>query len=162
MGVGVTVGAFVVVSSATEANGGLFGYRDEAVDDRLPNLSSRENERVCLAVYGAKEDTMEVRSSIGGASFIVTRRGARPYDLVDGFLLDDMGFLVGDSSKNLARLFARRRASSSILFDWTSALILLFPPNLDNDTICSLTAFSSLSTALLLFSSLHLSLCIAA
>lgn len=59
---------------------------------------------------------MDVRSRIGGASFIVTRLGAR-WSTEER--LDDMGVLVGDDSKNLAKL-ARFRASLSIGFDMVS------------------------------------------
>jgi hypothetical protein len=127
----------------------------------LPSFASSDIDRAWPGVYGVNVDMMEVRSSIGGASFIVTRRGARSYELGDDLFREDMGFLVGDNSKNLAR-FACRLVSSLVIFDCASALliVLLFPPNLDNDTICSLTTSTSLSTTLFLFSSIHLSLCI--
>ena len=152
----------MLVSSATTANGALFGYLDEAVDERLPGLASSDTERVWPCVYGVNVDTIDVRSNIGGASFIVMRRGARSYELGDDFFREDMGFLVGDSWKNLARLACCLASSAVICGRCSSFTVLLFPPSRDNDTICSLTAFASMSTTLLLFSSIHLSRCNAA
>lgn len=164
---GTEGGGSTAVSSTTVDNGTLFGCSNvslcgefEEVDGQLFGFASRDIGRRWPFAYGVNVDAMEVRRSIGGASFIVTRRGERSYNLGDG-LREDIGVLVGDDSKNLTRL-ARRLFSSSVnvagLTSFASR-VLLFPKRL-RDTSCSRTAFASESKKERLFSSIHLSLCI--
>lgn len=136
-----TGGSEGVASSATTESGSrpsvcliLLLEAVDPVDILRLELASSDMERRCPWSYGVKVDAIEVRSCIGGASFIVTRLGARVSRTVDD-LREDIDVFVGDNSKNFAR-FARRLESTSGDFLATLApppLTLAFP-NLFNDT----------------------------
>lgn len=106
---------------------------------------------------------MDVRSCNGGASVIVTRLGVRWLWDTECLDIDDMGVLVDDRSKNLAKL-AHFRASSSTSLD---ALSPRSPRAMEHlpkrfiETRWSCMALISESTTICLFSSIHRSFCIA-